>query len=111
MIEEMPTKLEIGYKSVDVIKQANSSGALGLANDIAGKIVVKTSDHHGVEISEIEQADTLVHEILHIIWRQRDVDPDEDIEERAVSQLAHGLIELFRRNPQALKYLERACAS
>ena len=108
---KMPAKLEIGYKSIEVIKQAHSSGALGLANDIAGKIIVKTSDHHGVEISEIEQADSFVHEIFHIIWRQRDVDPDEEIEERAVSQLAHGVIELFRRNPQALKYLEKACAS
>ena len=51
-----------------------------------------------------EQADTLVHEILHVIWNQASL-PDAAPEEAAVTHLAHGICQVLRDNPDLIVIL------
>jgi hypothetical protein len=48
------------------------------------------------------QLDTLLHEILHGIWWTGALE-DEDKEERIVSVLATGLVQVFKDNPSILE--------
>lgn len=50
--------------------------------------------------------DTLVHELLHVIANDHALFEDEDLEERVVSAMASGLIQMLVRNPHLLAYLK-----
>ena len=49
--------------------------------------------------------DTLVHELLHVIANDYGLFEDEDHEERVVSAMASGLIQILVRNPHLIPYL------
>ena len=51
------------------------------------------------------QCDTLIHEVLHIIWYFYSLGSKEK-EERAVSCIATGLNSVFANNPKFLKFIE-----
>ncbi len=54
-----------------------------------------------------QTADTLLHEILHAIWGERQLE-DEDKEERTVATLASGLCAVMRDNPDLMPWIEGA---
>lgn len=58
----------------------------------------------------LEEADTLVHEILHVLWYHMALyaDIDDDIEERVVRAMATALTASLRENPMLLAYLTSA---
>jgi hypothetical protein len=59
------------------------------------------------DISEDEQqAYAVLHESLHAIWEQKNL-VTRPTEEKAVTQLGWGLVELFRDNPGLLLHLEK----
>lgn len=54
-----------------------------------------------------EEADTLIHEVLHAVWYQMTLtDIDDAVEERIVRALGTGLAGLFADNPKMLDYLK-----
>jgi hypothetical protein len=57
--------------------------------------------------SSFMEADTLMHEILHGIWWERDMRA-KDGEERIVAEFSGGLTQVLRDNPGLLAWL-RAC--
>lgn len=54
-----------------------------------------------------EQAETLIHEIIHAIWGARHLGAKVD-EETAATQLASGLATMLRDNPGLPKILDNA---
>lgn len=51
------------------------------------------------------EADTLLHEILHVICESARVFASATVEEAAVSRITPGLLDVLRRNPNLLKAL------
>ena len=93
-----PDKIKIGYKEykLEEWKQTVAS-----ANEAQGQFFAKegiigyTGDETGVS-----HANTLIHEILHAIIYQWNMDLDEKIEESVVNGLANGLTTIFVDNPK-----------
>lgn len=61
-------------------------------------ITVKNDQH------PIEEADTLLHEILHAIWYCMSIAEGGADEEAVVRRMSSGLIQVFMDNPQLLNY-------
>lgn len=59
----------------------------------------------------IEEADTIVHEVLHAVWWLMDIGLSNQ-EEHVVRKLATGLTLVLKDNPQLLAYLSgpKVCA-
>jgi len=57
--------------------------------------------------SKFAAADTVIHELLHGIWKFQHL-PKKSEEERTVSVIATGLITIFRDNPKLLKWISQA---
>lgn len=54
----------------------------------------------------VEEADTLIHELLHAIWFIMSIDHGGLDEEAVVRRLASGLTGVFLDNPELLAYLQ-----
>jgi hypothetical protein len=57
--------------------------------------------------SDIVRAETLLHEISHVVWWVYNL-KDEDDEERTVHTMATGLTQVFRDNPKVLEYIKES---
>ena len=55
---------------------------------------------------QVEEADTLIHELLHAIWFIMSIDHGGLDEEAVVLRLASGLVGVFLDNPELLAYLQ-----
>ncbi len=53
----------------------------------------------------VEEADTVIHELLHAIWSIMSIDQGGVDEEAVVARLSSGLIGVFLDNPELLVYL------
>lgn len=60
-------------------------------------------------VSPVEEADTVLHEILHAVWFNMDIG-NKKIEEHVVRKLATGLTQVFQDNPALVQYLVDAGA-
>ncbi len=60
-----------------------------------------TADETGVS-----HANTLIHEMLHAIIYQWNMELDEKVEELVVNGLANGLTTIFVDNPKLMGYLK-----
>ena len=97
-------KIKIGYRNykLEEWKQTVAS-----ANEAQGQFFSKegvigyTGDEKGVS-----HANTLIHELLHAIIYQWNMDLDEKIEESVVNGLANGLTTIFVDNPKLIDYLK-----
>jgi hypothetical protein len=58
----------------------------------------------------LEEADTVVHEIMHVLWYHMALyaDIDQDIEERVIRAMATALVASMKENPILLSYLTSA---
>ena len=76
-----------------------------------GQMNVGQCDNHDmiIDILEhqhpIEEADTLIHEILHAIWFTMSISMGGADEEAVVRRMATGLMGVILDNPHLLKYL------
>jgi len=95
-------KLRVGYRTFTLKPMPGAvqaaTGDLGQFYEKQGEILVSPNQHPQ------EWADTLVHEVLHGLWYERDIGENPS-EERAVRALAHGLVALVRDNPEFMKML------
>ena len=102
-VSTIPNNIKIGYKNykLEEWKQTVAS-----ANEAQGQFFSKegiigyTSDEEGVS-----HANTILHEILHGIIYQWNVDVGEK-EEAIVNGLTNGLITVFVDNPDLMGYLK-----
>ena len=51
-----------------------------------------------------EEANTLMHELLHVICHCYNLGLSYKLEEKVVSNMTNGLMEVLSRNPELLKY-------
>lgn len=54
-----------------------------------------------------EEANTLLHEILHAICHCYNLHLSEKLEEKVVCNITNGLMEVLSRNPELLKYFHK----
>ena len=100
----IPEKIKVGYRDykLEEWKQTVAS-----ANEAQGQFFSKegvigyTADEKGVS-----HANTLIHEILHAIVYQWNMDLDEKIEEHVVNGLTNGLTTVLVDNPKLIDYLK-----
>ena len=96
----LPSIIKVGYQDYTTILDT----AEGIRRRHSGetdfdKFTITVSAH----VSKVELADTLIHEVLHAIFHSQGLNtPDE---ENLVTNLAHGLVDVFRRNPGLVFYL------
>ena len=100
----IPEKIKIGYKEyrLEKLKQTVAS-----ANEAQGQFFAKegiigyTDDEKGVS-----HANTLLHEIIHAIVYQWNIDVGEK-EETIVNGLTNGLTTVLVDNPKLIDYLKK----
>ena len=97
-------KIKVGYRSykLEEWKQTVAS-----ANEAQGQFFSKegvigyTADEKGVS-----HANTLIHEILHAIVYQWNMELDEKTEEHVVNGITNGLTTVLVDNPKLIDYLK-----
>ena len=97
-------KIKIGYRDykLEEWKQTVAS-----ANEAQGQFFAKegvigyTADEKGVS-----HANTLIHEIMHAIIYQWNMELEEKVEELVVNGLANGLTTVLVDNPKLIDYLK-----
>ena len=100
----IPEKIKVGYRSykLEEWKQTVAS-----ANEAQGQFFSKegvigyTADEKGVS-----HATTLIHEILHAIVYQWNMELDEKTEEHVVNGITNGLTTVLVDNPKLIDYLK-----
>ena len=101
---ERPEKIKIGYReyTLEEWKQTVAS-----ANEAQGQFFAKEGViGYTAEETGVSHANTLIHECLHAIIYQWNMDLDEKVEELVVSGLANGLTTIFVDNPKLMDYLK-----
>ena len=101
---QRPDKIKIGYRDykLEEWKQTVAS-----ANEAQGQFFSKegvigyTADEKGVS-----HANTLIHEILHAIVYQWNMELDEKAEEHIVNGITNGLTTVLVDNPKLIDYLK-----
>lgn len=104
-IESLPDIIRIGPYDIKVEKVERVDGK---DDDYANFLAVEEKLIIIYEFgSKLAAADTVIHELLHGIWKFQHL-PKKSEEERTVSVIATGLITIFRDNPKLLKWIENA---
>ena len=99
----IPDKIKIGYRDY---KLEEWKQTVATANEAHGQFFSKegvigySTDEKGVS-----HANTLLHECLHAIIYQWNMELDDKVEELVVNGLANGLTTIFVDNPQLVDYL------
>ena len=101
----IPEKIKIGYKEYRLEKWKQTVAS---ANEAQGQFFAKegiigyTDDEKGVS-----HANTLLHEIIHAIVYQGNIDVGEK-EETIVNGLTNGLTTVLVDNPKLMDYLRKS---
>jgi len=101
---QVPESIKVGYRDykLEEWKQTVAS-----ANDAHGQFFAKEGViGYTVEEKGVSHANTIIHECLHAIIYQWNMDLEEKIEELVVSGLANGLTTIFVDNPKLMDYLK-----
>ena len=97
-----PDKIKVGYRDykLEEWKQTVAS-----ANEAQGQFFSKEGVIGYVTTEKgVSHANTILHEILHAIIYQWNMDLEEKVEELVVNGLANGLTTIFVDNPKLLDY-------
>lgn len=100
---KLPTKIkvagfDVNVKSLSPSEQFSES-IHGDFNPIP--ITMRVEDP---AVSNLRQLDTLLHELNHSIWWAYGIE-EADPEDRIVSIMATGMVQILRDNPKLLKYI------
>lgn len=103
---KLPNKVRIGYRTLsivetDAIQLDESDGVMGTVSVQDGLIEIGTGQ------DDVERVNTLVHEIAHVFFRMAGMD-DHAEEEQIVTFVANGMTELFIRNPELIRFIQRS---
>ena len=77
-------------------------GVFGMCDTESGEITVRPGVH------PVEEADTVIHEILHAIAFLMNIGLSDKVEENVVRKMATGLTQVFMDNPHLLTYIANA---
>lgn len=102
-MSKLPKIVYLGYRDLN-LKRSPTMGneEYGHFDSVKGIISISTGRHPH------EEANTVLHEILHAMLNLS-ADPvteKEEVEERLVTVLANQITELWRRNPDLIAYLD-----
>lgn len=102
MASKLPKSVKINYRNYEIhkstnIDQINHGSYYGMLKNAEGIILIS-------EVHPHEDANTLLHEMLHVVWRHYDL--DKDIEEHYVTVLANGLSTVIRDNPKVFEAIK-----
>ena len=92
-----------GIRFVDQLVNDDGDQLLGLCDKNALTIWVLTGQH------PFEEADTVLHEILHAVYDVLQMDPEVDCDEESVaSKFASGIMGVLADNPDLFPYIQAA---
>ena len=100
----IPEKIKVGYRNykLEEWKQTVAS-----ANEAQGQFFAKEGIiGYTAEETGVSHANTLLHECMHAIIYQWNMELDEKTEESVVNGLANGLTTIFVDNPKLLDYFK-----
>ena len=101
---QRPDKIKIGNRNykLEEWKQTVAS-----ANEAQGQFFAKEGViGYTAEETGVSHANTLIHEILHAIVYQWNMELEEKDEEKLVNGLANGLTTIFVDNPKLMDFLK-----
>ncbi len=102
MSASLPNSIKVGPFDFAVVEiAADIADRLREDGDIAGYTI-----HIGAGQNGPRLADTVLHEVLHAIYRVWALS-DADDEERTVTAMTTGLVSVLRDNPQFTKWLSK----
>ena len=99
----LPESIKIGYRDykLEAWKQT-----VATANEASGQFFIKEGVlGYNEEEKGVSHANTILHEVMHGIIYQWNMELDDKVEETVVSGLANGLTTVFVDNPKLLDYL------
>ena len=100
----IPEKIKVGYRNykLEEWKQTVAS-----ANEAQGQFFSKEGDiGYTADEKGVSHANTLIHEILHAIVYQWNMELDEKAEEHIVNGITNGLTTVLVDNPKLIDYLK-----
>lgn len=101
----LPKSVRIGYRTYQIKEwskeDARGAGFDGWCDRTAHIIKVRTDP------GPIEAANTLLHEILHACWTNLP-GISGDQEEAAVSMLSDNMLQMWRDNPEIIRFISKA---
>jgi hypothetical protein len=101
MTAERPDKVFLSYLALDIVEKEHVHGAqeFGLFSVDASRIEIRSGQ------GPREEANTLIHEVLHAICYAYGLRLPFEEEERIVNAVANGLCDFLARNPELVQYL------
>ena len=100
----IPDKIKVGYREykLEEWKQTVAS-----ANEAQGQFFSKEGVIGYVTTEKgVSHANTILHEIMHAIIYQWNIELDEKVEELVVNGLSNGLTTVLVDNPKLMDYLK-----
>lgn len=102
---KLPDLIKIGYAiySVEPFKEGvgEAKRRLGECNHLTKTICMR------FDVPNYEILNTLIHEINHAIFQVYFIDPEEDNEERIVTTLANAWTQVYKDNPELIKFISK----
>lgn len=95
--QKPPSKVQVGAIRYTIINEP-LEGDAGETREYFQRIAISTG------MGPDAERDTMLHEVLHAIWRQTPF-RQHDEEERIIQALAPALLDTLRRNPKLTAYL------
>lgn len=109
----VPKTLKIGaldyqFRVVPSLKEEDGSGSWGELDYETWTISAER-----VQPSAAFAADTLLHEIMHAVWKEVGLGEtvDSEVEEKIVKALTTGLVGVLRDNPAVVRWLAKRLGS
>ena len=101
---EIPEKIKVGYREYKLEKWKQTVAS---ANEAHGQFFAKEGIiGYTAEETGVSHANTIIHECLHAIIYQWNIELGEKTEEIVVNGLANGLSTVFVDNPELMDYLK-----
>ena len=107
---KIPERIKIGYQDVDIERETSTfskqTDSYGEYDHRKNTITIQT------QLSDLDEADTLLHEILHGIAYISSLTINgmpldkEDKEEIVINQITNGLMQVFRDNKWLLDFFK-----
>jgi hypothetical protein len=100
MPKKLPKHIMFGHRRYAIIASADQpDDTHGHFSSFKRKIII------GAEDDKVEQVDTLIHELVHLIMFEGAIKVDDDMEERIATLVGTGLTQMLKRNPSLLAWI------
>ena len=103
-MSDLPEILKIGAYPISIHGQDREADAESYGSFSQRNQCINLSENMATEAL---RATTLLHEIFHAVWWERNIKA-KDGEERIVDSLSSGFAQVWRDNPELVEYLRSA---